>query len=1584
MNNILKFSAILILFVLMFSQVAFSQSTSSSIISNSTINTNTHISDTQFLSLFKTLFNSISTVVLYVTIILIFGFLIYGIYRLSTAGLGSKNVDMKYYFMFFAGIGLFALVPIILYTFIGLFIPSLISSLTSITVISSAQVTVAEINIIISIAVIFSLFGISLSIYKMINNIPKLIGFENEREFAKNQFMKSFYLMFVSAIIPFIVVALFIFSTTLFVSVSVSSANSISINSAISNSSSTFVVLHKSTFTGCNSTPAIYDIGSQISCSAKNSVDYIGSSLYPYGVSAGLYNFAQQQSHIGMTSVKIVTDFFMLIFGIIFVYSFSVIDYYLLIYMFKTDTEEEGKQFLILKDKIKQYVAFLLSPLLFIFFILFANILITFAQSITITSSINPFPALSLIVSYPTVSNLTLILSGFMSIIFSALLAGIIALFSIVRLLSVIIFPVAIFLYFSTDESIKQIGKKILIAMLIIFIIPMFIISIYSFWFGYIPSLFTSVSSGNIVTGTFFNWNIVSHSANTATITHSNLLSSNHQSYTFSCNSQTQLLNVEQSISTDSVLYGFNSANAYSAVIVACGNYITVDAIGYYLVLMITLLVMIIIILLLIFAPEVLGSSVSSLGSITGLSSVSSLGSTITEMKDMSSSDRLKTLGKSTISTVSGLTKQTGKYVTSSLEGTKQGEVIKTVKNAVSNIGQNISKQKEYKREQEISGYASEDSLKDSGMSEDKKAKVRELMANGKTFEEALKELKDSKVISANSYNKLLKTYRDRDNAYKYLDLKKFGKLTEEQKANEKDKVYKSYMKTMESQDKINNVMKRLNDIDNNSKYSKKQKDLLKRKILDANKNSLVEASENINDFRHKYGYGKENLVDFVDNAEKQKTNITAYANSEDLFKEEGLDLYSETFNSSNTLNKVKSMGYSDIDDFLKNIKNTNQYKIANSIRNFENADSETKSLKEKEMLKVLSDSGVSSSVIDKLKTASPEYRATYFDSLKSISSLSADFNDSPEELKDFINRSFSDQTSLSIAKDIFVKAGKTTGNAIKLYVPNSVEENINKVVSYGNLVSDVFAEALGNVKPIEVSLLDKNVDIGKNIAMYNSQLDNLKKNLADAIKNNRKAEANRINDEMNAIMKRVSDLQNSGEINNSEIELLNKLPVLKTFMNEVSDWNIAGINNKMIEYKERASLVENNSKTLNDLIQKKMSELSDLEKKISVEKSNRNDFEVARLTEQKIKLENDIEKKRNMQNLYDIQFKALKSFLNVDIKGITEKDIENEIEKANDKQEYYGEIKELLKDKIVSDYLNTAKNFNDKKEYAVDSVDEKVKNLENIVLDETTSNMFDYLKENELEALKNNTKDINKFIESLNNKYNKYSKIIDEKYEREINLNNKNSIANLFNQKDENVVVNAFKESFMNDLKNDIPKEILDNSLLELDKYVDLKRGNLNDEQYRNKILSEYKKAKDEIIKTIKIEYENQIKESDKYSKIKGILQNRADAETESNVSSIKKEILDKIINNSKTIVDKKIMNQKIQEALKTNNVDNIMTEKASETELIKKIILAESPEDIDNTYTDIETEYTDYDSLIRELIEAKSKIKTLHKASK
>ncbi|MGC9090051.1 MAG: hypothetical protein ACP5IV_07920, partial [Caldisericia bacterium] len=1282
--NIYK-SLLIVLFALLFINIGFSQTPS--LFSNSSLTANTlstqHISDAQFLAEFNGVFKDFENVFMYIILVVIGFFLIYGLYKIieSYSNAQMKEIELKYLLVYFTAVASLGLVPFIIYILIGTLIPSLISSLSSVITISSSMITIDEINIIISIAIIMAMTGIAIAIFRMIDAIPKLIENPDTREKAKNDFAKAYYLLFTFSIIPFAIVLVFILATTIFVSVSFSTASHFQFNSSV-NVTSSFVPIYFSSYIGCNYSPPLYDIGKVIQCAGQTVETYIASAGYSYYLAVNLFNYAESSAFMNTQTLPFLTNFFMLIFGFIFIYSFAMISYYLLLYTINMSTEREGVQYLMLKDKVKQYVAFLFSPILFIFFVLIINILIGFALTFVVSGNFSPFPALALIIGTPTVTNLALFIAGGISVIFTALLDVIIILFQIIRVFGVIIFPLAIFLYFSPDIKIKEIGKKILIIMTLVFILPTFAIYLYSFWFGFVPSLFSGVFSNgaSVVTGTFFNWNIVSNSPTNMTMTHNNMLSTNHQSYTFSCTSQTQVYNVEKEIANSN---GFNKANAYSAILVGCGNFITGTALSYLIILILTLLIVIGFILLLIFAPETIGGLFTTIGSTTGLSSISAIG-TMLSSQEISSTEKIKQLAKSTASTFKHIGKQTGKYITSSLEGTKEMEVAKAVVNLPKTISSNMIKAKTIEKEKEDVKNAVNNTIKNSGINDEKKAKINELIANGKSYEEALAEMFERKEISKASYDKLMRDYKDRKLAYSLIDTKEYKNLSEDEKEAKREDIYKRYESYKQGKETLNKIMEKIANAKNES---------TKEKIITANESKIREAMSNINKFAGYNIYSKMSLTDLVNESEKENRNIETFNSTRKLFVRNGLEDIAGYISDSNLISYVKSSGYKNLNEFVSNIKKSKQYELASSLENYMNSTSENKAANEEAMLKTLQSIGVSTDVIDKIKNTSDKDRSIYLESLMSISTKSFNDKDDIDTLREFINTSISNQTSPTIMKTIMLPAISTTGKVakeiVKAYVPNIVEEKINQAIAYGRLVSDSFANVLGDYRPIEIRVGEKNEEIENKISQYNNIIRNLNNELNNAIKNKNETKMKELQNEINKIQNRIDEYKKDIEINNKEVEILNKMTTFKTLMNEVSDWNIAGIDNKLLEYKELSKLAENNINTIKTSLEKKKDELD----KIIQEIENETDqARIIALKNEKIKIEKAIEKDEKSLNMYSIQKSGLDRLLSIDIYGIKQEEVEGFVRKQEEKFRKMQEIKNAIENIYKTENIDKIK----------------------------------------------------------------------------------------------------------------------------------------------------------------------------------------------------------------------------------------------------------------------------------------------------
>jgi len=381
---------------------------------------------------------------------------------------------------------------------------------------------------------------------------------------------------------PLIVGVLFVLVTQVFFSVSagISSAlSSVSVNASQYNIVSATV--YSSNLPSCG---ANMFSGNFWTCLGSSMMFYVFSHAYTVGFEAAIINTA---IHLMLSPFGINATFeivYEIIILFLYVYGFIKIDWFSLQYISALKTgEKEATSFEKLKRTYIQYIGFIISPILLVVAIILLNSFLATLISAMTSSSMYLIPPLLNINGVATASNLLIDIAGFFMIIFAIILILVVILFVLLRFIGGIIFAVGIFLYLSEDYKHRAFGKNLLIGFMLLYLIPLILLLIYSFWFGFLSSAISSaLGSSHIAT---VQATIGSY---TATPVHGNSAEINIQpgNVNVVCNNGTSIY----SALSNSKL---NNSDAHGVLLAGCANFVGYWGNGYIIMAFVSLLLLI-------------------------------------------------------------------------------------------------------------------------------------------------------------------------------------------------------------------------------------------------------------------------------------------------------------------------------------------------------------------------------------------------------------------------------------------------------------------------------------------------------------------------------------------------------------------------------------------------------------------------------------------------------------------------------------------------------------------------------------------------------------------------------------------------------------------------------------------------------------------------------------------------------------------------------------------------------------------------------------------------------------------------------
>jgi len=567
--------------------------------------TSNTLNQTIVASTFKTIVSPFVNYTTYIVILIFVLVLAYGLIEIF----GELSIDpekkLKAMIEYTIGASSILLVAVILYAYFSFF-PQIISATASnlLSVHSMIPYEIVWFNLFI--AVIISIAGFLFAMKELLQFVrtfqPTLTSNDEAKEFNRNASLTRFFVLIAFAFLsPLIVGMLFVIMTQVFFSFStgVSTAlSSVAYNSANFNLNPVSATMYY-TNTNFNCGANIFS-GNFWTCLGSNLLYVISANSYSVGFEAVILN----------TGIKLMLSpfganfTFMLIYELIimilYVYAFAKIDYYSLQYVTSLKTgEKEAFNYEKLKRAYLQYIGFVLSPILFIIALILLNSFI--AMFVSSMSSFNMLliPPLLNINSVFTADNMLLVVGGLIMILFSAIFILAVIILLLFRLVGGIIFAIGIFLYLSEDYKHRMFGRNLLIAFAVIYITPLILVLIYSFWFGYLPMSISQVFGSSGLSAVSFTSGSYS-----STIINATSVVINPGTIKVSCLSGSSIGSALATMGTN--------RDAVSVLIGSCQNFVGYWGNGYIIMAIVSILMLIALIV-------GFGAISGAVGGITGL-----------------------------------------------------------------------------------------------------------------------------------------------------------------------------------------------------------------------------------------------------------------------------------------------------------------------------------------------------------------------------------------------------------------------------------------------------------------------------------------------------------------------------------------------------------------------------------------------------------------------------------------------------------------------------------------------------------------------------------------------------------------------------------------------------------------------------------------------------------------------------------------------------------------------------------------------------------------------------------------------------
>ena len=1277
-------------------------------------------------------------------------------------------------------------------------IPEVVSSYTAtipgtLSLIGTSTLTngvVYETEAILIIAVIISFAGFILFIKSLTQMLVDYTD-ETKREQTKSTIGKVIMLLVFIIFSPYLLIILFLGLSHILITIN--NSYNLSISQTISTSSLAYLQVYQTSYTGCSSSPQFWQIGQVASC-VGTSILYKGTAqFYPYTLQIGIYQAVVGLITTGFSDIALNQLIFSLIFGIIMIVSFAVFDFKILKYLENINTEKEQESYREIKARLIQFTAFMLSPTIYIIFLIVVGAILSVIVGMIFSSSasgisISPIPAIFTLVGFPTTANIIVFFAGILGLIFLVILVAIIGAFVIAKIFASGVFSMATYWYFSDAPHIKAFGERIYYILIAIFVLPVFAIFFYSMFFGLIPSLIhTVMAGGQVSTGTVYGYTIIANN-NVATL--SGPGTSGNIQTTYSCNSQSQLSNSITYLNKNAV----DSQNALGALLYSCQNYVSGYATSVLFVDIIFL-----------FALIVGGYFLLSGGLTTVKTSFSGL---TTSIKAGNISESFSTLSKGTGDIINKASKnqfirpfitapkQAYTYAKMPLIGTTEGAVLEgtvgTVGALAMAIPNTMIEESQKRQKQKMLEQATKDEFGANSESEEdynnRKEKEKLLLnklnnsnLNDKDRKEIYKQLDDlkghnkillptgmgderkeeflndmwknhngninetisawmndkddskqkigSKIYNSESFKKSLLTeeyHKNPNNIPKLLKTPYYSDVYNELKENINTREF-VYLRAKQNNIPIDTQEKREQQFsqakaiknsynsykdainENGEDFAKIDEGPGSIQEKKAQKEKLkINALENFNNLSEEYGYGGNDVVKVIsgsnnfsnvydatseiyDNAkELQESSANLKTSAEKQKARENIERMKEKLDTS-----VASFGYNDTEEFLEKAKNTPAYKIAKAISNINNASSEPeKEATKNEFIKMLGSFGLKQKEIKSIEGNEAIQPVL----MEAIERLTTEYSSSSsQELGELIKNGYENISSPIMAKTINIPKG----------ILSNVDTNLKAMIA--NPVNQTFKEYYGSIRKLVNTtweqLMTGSLDtfistIGEQTNYYSMQIENSKKEIQSNLtklsdKTLSIQEKTEIENRISSLKKSIMDAQTEIAINNKTASIYNKLPVFDALLQSVKEWNVAGIDDVVSQYKLQEKITGNQIATIEKEIGAKKKELADKQARIKTVKDSATEI---LLQIQIDKIKEKIESMLSEKEYLYAKEQGISAFLTTDSNGINLDEINKEATNLNIKS-------------IMNETLNDSITKNEKLSKMIESYDKGKEN---------------------------------------------------------------------------------------------------------------------------------------------------------------------------------------------------------------------------------------------------------------------------------
>lgn len=579
MNKTLLVGVIVILLLFLVPSAFGANTTSRNITTNSTAITlnSTKVSSSSYaITLLHNLTAPVINLAKLASYILFLLFFVVGEILIYQKEITKDNLNYKPFLEYFLLSLVILVIPVVIGTY-STVMPGLLSGVGKSALTSGIAY---ETDAIMIIALLISFAGFFIFIKYLTQTLVDYTD-DLKREQAKNKLGKIVLLFLFVMFSPYVFIILFLGLSK--VLIDVNNSFNLSTSTLVTTSNLPFLQMHPTAYSGCTSSPQFWQVGELAICVGDSLTYTVGAINSPYTLQIGMYQAVIGLMTKGFDDVALNQLIFSLMFGIVMVISFAVLDYKVLKYLASIDTEKDQEALREIKARLLQFTAFSLSPMLYIIFLIVIGSMITLIVALLFTSSsssdltFSPIPILFELEGVPTVLNPILFISGVLGLVFLVILIVIVAIFSLTKIFASGFFSLSTYWYFSDAPHVKAFGERSYYIIIAIFLMPIFLLFFYSIFFGLIPSMIHSslFAGGTVVPGSSFGYSIKADGNNTATLSGPGI-----STITYSCDNQQSLSNAVASIKTNST----NSENAYGAMLYSCQNYVNGYAISVLLV----------------------------------------------------------------------------------------------------------------------------------------------------------------------------------------------------------------------------------------------------------------------------------------------------------------------------------------------------------------------------------------------------------------------------------------------------------------------------------------------------------------------------------------------------------------------------------------------------------------------------------------------------------------------------------------------------------------------------------------------------------------------------------------------------------------------------------------------------------------------------------------------------------------------------------------------------------------------------------------------------------------------------------------